>query len=60
MLESKYDKNITVVVIKIDNEQYLLEVNEVKEIYVPGDKIVSIPLAHRSIVGIIDIRDEAV
>jgi chemotaxis protein CheC len=58
MLETKATETITVVVINVNNEKYLFEVNQVKEIYIPGEKIVPIPLADRSIVGIIDIRGE--
>ena len=58
MLESEIAKSITVVVIEVNNENYILEVNEVKEIYVPGEKIIPVPLADDSIIGIIDIRGE--
>ena len=49
MLESETTQNITVVMLKVRNETYLLDVGEVKEIYVPGDKIVPVPLADKSI-----------
>ncbi|MFX1257352.1 MAG: chemotaxis protein CheC [Promethearchaeota archaeon] len=58
MLETESEKNINVVIIRIKKEKYLLEVSDVKEIYIPGEKIVPIPLAEKSIVGIIDIRGE--
>lgn len=51
-------KNLNVVIIRIKKEKYLLEVVNVKEIYIPGEKIVPIPLSDKSIVGIIDIRGE--
>ena len=56
MLKSDIVENITVVVLKARNETYLFNVAEVKEIYVPGKRIVPIPLADKTIVGIIDIR----
>lgn len=63
MLESDYEKieyeeNITTVVLKVKNEKYLVEVEKVKEIYVPGDAIVPVPLADKSIVGLINIRGD--
>jgi len=58
MLESETTQNITVVMLKVRNETYLLDVGEVKEIYVPGDKIVPVPLADKSIIGVINIRDQ--
>ena len=58
MIESEMMQNITVVMLKIRNETYLLDVGEVKEIYIPGDKIVPVPLANRAIIGIINIRDQ--
>ncbi|TXT67576.1 MAG: CheY-P phosphatase CheC [Promethearchaeota archaeon] len=51
-------KNLNVVIIRIKEEKYLLEVKHVKEIYIPGEKIIPIPLADHSIVGIIDVRGE--
>ncbi len=51
-------KNINVVIIGIKNERYLIKVEKVKEIYVPRDKIVPIPLAEKTITGIIDIRGD--
>jgi chemotaxis protein CheC len=56
MLETA--KNLNVVIIRIKKEKYILEVKNVKEIYIPEEKIVSIPLSDKSIVGIIDIRGE--
>lgn len=58
MLDTEKVGNVNVVVIQVKNEKYLLEVKDVKEIYVPGDKIIPIPLADRNIVGIIDIREK--
>lgn len=51
-------KNLNVVIIRIKKEKYLLEVENVKEIYIPGEKIIPIPLSDKTIVGIIDIRGE--
>jgi len=48
--------SITSVVIEVQDEKYLLEVENVKEIYVPNNEIVPVPLAEESILGIIDIR----
>lgn len=61
MIESEYEnlesgENITAVIIKIQDEKYLIEVETVKEIYVPGDSIIPVPLADKSIVGVINIR----
>ena len=52
------DKNINVIVIRVKNEKYLIEVSKVKEIYVPQDKIVPVPLAEDFIAGIIDVRGD--
>ena len=56
MLKSDIVENITVVMLKVKNETYLFNVTEVKEIYIPGKRIVPVPLADKTIVGIIDIR----
>ena len=56
MLESEKVNTIDVVILKIKEEKYLLEVKDVKEIFVPRDMIVPIPLADKNIVGVIDIR----
>ena len=56
MMEAENMNSITSVVIKIQDEKYLLEVENVKEIYVPNNEIVPVPLAEESILGIIDIR----
>ncbi|MBD3230153.1 MAG: hypothetical protein GF329_18385, partial [Candidatus Lokiarchaeota archaeon] len=58
MLNVEKIKNLIVVIIKIKKEKYLLEVKNVKEIYVPGDKIIPVPLSSKEVVGIIDIRGE--
>ena len=58
MLKNDTVENITVVMLKVKNENYLFEVSKVKEIYVPGDKIIPVPLADKTIVGIIDIRKQ--
>ncbi|MFX1376242.1 MAG: chemotaxis protein CheC [Promethearchaeota archaeon] len=54
----EYNENITAVIIKVQNESYLIEVEKVKEIYVPGESIIPIPLSEKSIVGVINIRGE--
>jgi chemotaxis protein CheC len=51
-----YSENINAVIIEIQNEKYLIEVENVKEIYVPGDSIIPVPLADKSIAGVINIR----
>ncbi|MEE9376700.1 MAG: chemotaxis protein CheC [Candidatus Lokiarchaeia archaeon] len=51
-----FDETVNVVFVKVINERYLIEVDHVKEIYVPEEKIVPIPLADKSIVGIINVR----
>jgi chemotaxis protein CheC len=64
MLKSKSEEiefeeeNINVVIIQVLDEKYLLEVEYIKEIYVPGDDIVIVPLTDKSIVGIINVRGE--
>lgn len=63
MIESEhenleYGENLTAVIIEIKGEKYLIEVEKVKEIYVPGEAIVPIPLSDKSIVGVINIRGE--
>ena len=62
MLKSKseieFEENINVVIIQILEEKYLLEVENIKEIYVPGGAIVPVPLTDKSIVGIINIRGD--
>ncbi|MBD3194734.1 MAG: hypothetical protein GF317_06750 [Candidatus Lokiarchaeota archaeon] len=58
MLESKKLNYLDAVIIKVKNEKYLLEVKNVKEIFIPGEKVVPIPLADKNVVGIIDIRGE--
>ncbi|MFX1525501.1 MAG: chemotaxis protein CheW, partial [Promethearchaeota archaeon] len=63
MIKSKtednvFEENINVVIIQILEEKYLIEVENVKEIYVPGEAIVPVPLTDKSIVGIINIRGD--
>ncbi|MFX1343608.1 MAG: chemotaxis protein CheC [Promethearchaeota archaeon] len=63
MIESEiekieYGENITAVIIKVQDEKYLIEVEKVKEIYLPGDSIIPVPLSEKSIVGVINIRGE--
>lgn len=54
--EEDYDTSINVVILKVRNEKYLIEVEYVKEIYVPGENIIPVPLTDKSIVGVISIR----
>ena len=54
--EQNLDKNLNVVILKVRGESYLIEVEYIKEIYVPGENIIPVPLTDKSIVGIIDIR----
>ena len=56
MMETNVLENINGIIVKIKNEKYMLEVNYVKEIFIPGEKIIPIPLSGKSVVGIIDIR----
>ncbi len=56
MLESEKFNYIDAVVIKVKEEKYLLEVKDVKEIFIPKDLIVPVPLTDKIIVGVIDIR----
>jgi len=63
MIESEYEnleyeENITAVILKVQDEKYLIEVEKVKEIYVPGESIIPVPLSEKSIVGVINIRGE--
>lgn len=58
MLESEQSESLNVIKVKVKKETYLLEVRDVKEIYVPGENIIPIPLSKEDIVGIIDIRGE--
>jgi len=56
--EIEFGENLNVVIIQILEEKYLLEVENIKEIFVPGEAIVTVPLTDKSIVGIINIRGE--
>ncbi|MFX0082329.1 MAG: chemotaxis protein CheC [Candidatus Hodarchaeota archaeon] len=63
MIKSEYEKieygeNITAVIIEVQHEKYLIEVENVKEIYPPGESIIPVPLSEKSIVGVINIRGE--
>ncbi|MFW9990351.1 MAG: chemotaxis protein CheC [Candidatus Odinarchaeota archaeon] len=63
MLETDFQNNefkdtINVVIIQVLDERYFIEVENIKEIYVPGDNIIPVPLADKSIVGIINIRGD--
>ena len=63
MVESKtknieYGDRLNVVIIEVLDEKYLIEVEYIKEIYVPGENIIPVPLTEKSIVGIINIRGE--
>ncbi|MFX1311417.1 MAG: chemotaxis protein CheW, partial [Promethearchaeota archaeon] len=51
-----YEESIATVIIEVKDEKYLIEIEKVKEIFVPGESIVPVPLADKSIVGIINIR----
>ena len=57
MLENEYVQTIKLVEINVDDKIYFLEITDVREIYVP-ELIIPIPLAEKSIMGIIDIRGE--
>ncbi|NHI92208.1 MAG: hypothetical protein EAX96_06860 [Candidatus Lokiarchaeota archaeon] len=56
MIKTEVTKNINGIIVKIKNERYMIEVNHIKEIFIPGEKIIPIPLSDNSIVGVIDIR----
>jgi len=63
MLETESDnidfgETVNVVIIQVLNERHLIEVEYLKEIYVPGENIIPVPFAEKSIVGIINIRGE--
>ncbi|MFX1239451.1 MAG: chemotaxis protein CheC, partial [Promethearchaeota archaeon] len=58
MTESELLDYLTLVEIKIDNEIFFLEMEEIKEIQVPEMFIVPIPLSEMHIVGIIDVRGD--
>ncbi|MFX0071492.1 MAG: chemotaxis protein CheC [Candidatus Hermodarchaeota archaeon] len=58
MLQTQFSKSINAVIIQVRDELYLFDVDFVKEIYVPKDKIIPVPLANKAIVGIIDIRGD--
>ena len=55
MLDTEFVKTVKAVVIKVRDEQFIIDVKQVKEIYVPGEQTVPVPLAAKSIVGIINI-----
>ncbi|MFX1294832.1 MAG: chemotaxis protein CheC [Promethearchaeota archaeon] len=55
---SESTKNINAIITQVRKENYLLEVKNIKEIYIPGENVIPIPLADKSIVGVINIRDE--
>lgn len=57
MLENEYVQTIKLVEINVDDRIYFLEITDVREIYVP-ELIIPIPLAEKSILGVIDIRGE--
>ena len=57
MVESKtknieYGDRLNVVIIEVLDEKYLIEVEYIKEIYVPGENIIPVPLTEKSIVGL--------
>jgi len=57
-METQLSENLKAVILEIHDEKYLVDVEYGKEIYVPGDKIIPIPLASKSIIGIIDVRGD--
>lgn len=54
--EFEFGDSVNVIIFQILDERYLIEVEHVKEIYVPGEQIIPVPLSEKSIVGIINIR----
>ena len=56
--EFEFGDNLNVIIFQVLEERYLIEVENVKEIYVPGEQIIPVPLADKSIVGIINIRGD--
>jgi purine-binding chemotaxis protein CheW len=57
MIESEFVRTIKLVEITVKDKNYYLEIADVREIFVP-ERIVPIPLAERSIIGVTDIRGE--
>ncbi|TFG29295.1 MAG: hypothetical protein EU532_03370 [Promethearchaeota archaeon] len=57
MIRSEYIKTIKLVEIKLNDTKYFLEIDDVREIFVP-ELIIPIPLAEKSIVGITNIRGD--
>lgn len=58
MTEVEVQKSLNALIIGIKDERYILEIKDIKEIYVPGQNIVPVPLSDDTMVGIIDIRGE--
>ena len=63
MIKSEVEKiefgdSVNVVIIQVLDERYLIEVENVKEIFVPEEKIIPVPLTEKWIVGIINIRGD--
>lgn len=58
MVETEIVESLTGIEVRVQNEKFLVEVDKIKEIYIPSDKIVPIPLAKKRTVGIIDIRGD--
>ncbi len=56
MIAGKYDKKLNLIDIHVGTEDILIEALDVREIYIPGERIVPVPLANKVIVGIIDVR----
>lgn len=54
--EFEFGDSVNVIIFQILDERYLIEVEHVKEIYVPREQIIPVPLSEKSIVGIINIR----
>lgn len=57
MIKNEYVKTIKLVEINVYDAKYFLEIEDVREIYVPK-MIIPIPLAEKSIVGITQIREK--
>ncbi len=56
--EFEFGDSVNVIIFQVLDERYLIEVEFVKEIYVPGEQIIPVPLSEKSIVGIINIRGD--
>lgn len=56
--EFEFGDSVNVIIFQVLDERYLIEVEFVKEIHVPGEQIIPVPLSEKSIVGIINIRGD--